>query len=572
MDDNSPGTPLPALDPYFHGTESDGEDLIVALENINTNNDIDILTFSYQQGKITEGIGNVAGYPHLSMWTETLPLVLEKLASQIDDDATIDIFCERVGTLEPGISIFETAILDLKTALNSRQSWKKLKFNKMQVLAKNPCEHPWMGYPDAIGHVINERKIIALGREDLQHSLIHRIHKSPFRQKSLNGTINVLLKDSSRPLHFLQSLHRIDANDLAEYVRPYMGGAIKDALNSLNADDWQDLLEHIDTHSRDKKGQRATALIHGFIETDKVLSNLDGYESTQFDLLRMMLGTSNHRGAMAEGIRCKHKAEQMLNDGFCPTHDKLLKFQNLLPGLKDNMFDFDVDIDSIPRYSNSISKGEMHKLGTIAQTLGLIGGEENLKLAIEIERNLVQHGDDRRHIRRHSVLLSELLIQQKEYESAIEILDNLSYDSQDSFWFATRIKCIALSEQNLSIDKKIISDMINTLDDDHPSQRIAYWYTRWSLNNDTPDEGLENICVNHLCNLTEVPLFSHDAPGVILACELLDLSSRGVDLSIDATEFFALVRANSQPSTLNWLKSNEPNQNDWLAPLNFNYR
>ena len=169
-------------------------------------------------------------------------------------------------------------------------------------------------------------------------------------------------------------------------------------------------------------------------------------------------------------------------------------------------------------------------------------------------------------------MLSELLIQQKEYESAIEILDNLSYDSQDSFWFATRIKCIALSEQNLSIDKKIISDMINTLDDDHPSQRIAYWYTRWSLNNDTPDEGLENICVNHLCNLTEVPLFSHDAPGVILACELLDLSSRGVDLSIDATEFFALVRANSQPSTLNWLKSNEPNQNDWLAPLNFNYR
>ena len=27
----------------------------------------------------------------------------------------------------------------------------------------------------------------------------------------------------------------------------------------------------------------------------------------------------------------------------------------------------------------------------------------------------------------------------KKYESAIEILDNLSYDSQDSFWFATRI-------------------------------------------------------------------------------------------------------------------------------------
>ena len=567
-----PNSSLPQLPPFFHGTNPDSDALISALESIDRNEEIMTYSFKYEQGKVTQGVGRIANYPHLSMWTETLPLVLEKLASQIDDNATIDIFCERVGTLEPGISIFETAILDLKTALNSRQSWEKLKFNKMQVLAKNPCEHPWMGYPDAIGHVINERKIIALGREDLQHSLIGRIHKSPFRQKSLNGTINVLLKDSSRPLRFLQSLHSIDANDLAEYVRPYMGGAIKDALNSLNADDWQDLLEHIDTYSRDKKGQRATALIHGFIETDKVLSNLDGYESTQFDLLRMMLGTSNHRGAMAEGIRCKHKAEQMLGDGFSPTHDKLLKFQNLLPGLKDNMFDFDVDISSIPRYSNSISKGEMHKLGTIAQTLGLIGGEENLELAIEIERNLVRHGDDRRHIRRHSVLLSELLIEQKEYQSAIGILDKLSYDSQDSFWFATRIKCIALSQQNLSIEKNIISDMINTLDDDHPSQRIAYWYTRWSLDNASPDKELENICVNHLCNLTEVPLFSHDAPGVILACELLDLSSRGVDLSIDATEFYTLVRANSQPSTLNWLKANEPNQIDWLAPLNFNYR
>ena len=40
-----PGTPLPALDPYFHGTESDSEELIEALENINTNNDIEILTF-----------------------------------------------------------------------------------------------------------------------------------------------------------------------------------------------------------------------------------------------------------------------------------------------------------------------------------------------------------------------------------------------------------------------------------------------------------------------------------------------------------------------------------------------
>jgi len=106
----------------------------------------------------------------------------------------------------------------------------------------------------------------------------------------------------------------------------------------------------------------------------------------------------------------------------------------------------------------------------------------------------------------------------------------------------------------------------------NPSQRIAYWYARWALVNDKQAEEYTQQCIKHLVSLTDVPLFSHDAPGVILACELIDLAARGYKLEIDPSQFYEMVKSNSQPSTLRWLEQHPPNEDDWLAPLNFNYR
>ena len=103
------------------------------------------------------------------------------------------------------------------------------------------------------------------------------------------------------------------------------------------------------------------------------------------------------------------------------------------------------------------------------------------------------------------------------------------------------------------------------LDEDHPSQRIAYWYARWALVNDKQAEEYTQHCIKHLVSLTDVPLFSHDAPGVILACELIDLETRGYELDFDTSRFYEMVKSNSQPSTLRWLEQNPPNEDDWLA-------
>ena len=137
------------------------------------------------------------------------------------------------------------------------------------------------------------------------------------------------------------------------------------------------------------------------------------------------------------------------------------------------------------------------------------------------------------------------------------------------------LKCFALGELEIPNQESFLEDMVKLLDDDHPSQRIAHWYARWALETEEQDfetRYYSRKCIAHLLSLTEVPLFSHDAPGVILACELMDLESRGYELNFDTQEFFEMVKSNSQPSTLEWLEKHPPNEDDWLAPLNFNYR
>ena len=70
--------------------------------------------------------------------------------------------------------------------------------------------------------------------------------------------------------------------------------------------------------------------------------------------------------------------------------------------------------------------------------------------------------------------------------------------------------------------------------------------------------------------LTKIPVFTHDAAGLILACSLLDLESK--EIVNNGKEFFDSVVRNSHPSTINWLNKHPPNEDDWLAPLNFNYK
>ena len=69
-------------------------------------------------------------------------------------------------------------------------------FVEKRILAKNPCEHPWMGYPDALAHVFDDEKMDIIGlQKEIIEDLRSRIISTPFRQRSLNQIVNPLIKD-----------------------------------------------------------------------------------------------------------------------------------------------------------------------------------------------------------------------------------------------------------------------------------------------------------------------------------------------------------------------------------------
>ena len=77
-------------------------------------------------------------------------------------------------------------------------------------------------------------------------------------------------------------------------------------------------------------------------------------------------------------------------------------------------------------------------------------------------------------------------------------------------------------------------------------------------------------CLSHLLSLKNYNFFKKEAPGVILACELIDLNKRGL-IETEQESFLSEVLNNSEIFANEWVDK-YPNEEDWLAPLNFNYR
>ena len=96
----------------------------------------------------------------------------------------------------------------------------------------------------------------------------------PYKHDSLKVSIRSTLLLSGSSLEFLKSLYSVVSEDIRDYIVPFFSNAIDEALSSLSSGEWQDLLLHMDTYSKSKQGQSATALIHGFVKIDQTLDEL----------------------------------------------------------------------------------------------------------------------------------------------------------------------------------------------------------------------------------------------------------------------------------------------------------
>ena len=575
-----PNTPLEPLNSEFHCSGSHGiPDYNKAIRNLCRHKSIFYFTFHFDEGHIPENASNIGQDPHLSMWQETLPLVLEAIANRIKEPTRVDIFIEQVKELESGIGVIQPIAQEFSTAFDSRPAWKNLQFDQLWVVSKG--EHPWIGYPDAIGQNVNRLKSSRINEEDkkLDSELFKKLVKTPYRQTSLNGAIRQLHKDTARPLVFLRSLADISIEDQRDYIEVFFTQAITESIQVLNQGEWQKLLSHMNETSKTKQGQSASTLIHQRTDISSTLKKLER-ESDQFNFCLAMLGTSNHIGARSQAELCESLLNDLIEQGYNPPRERRMKFKNLLKGKADNYFDF----SHIGPYvlDDDLGEEEMHFLGAQAQSRALRGLPDDIIEAMEIESFLLSKTNDEDHIIRRMILRAELMMEKEEYTAAYEFLtvDLVKSVSktkttlfQDQYYMATLLKSGSLSSQTLN-SLEILSDYIpRLLNNDHPSQRIAYWCVRWLDTLEEDMKALSETCLNHLTSLITIPFFTHDAPGIILSCELLDLSNRGYSIpKFNADKSYILVRENSQSTAQTWLEENPPNEKDWLAPLNFNYK
>lgn len=589
-----PNCSPPALPPFYHATGNDNQ-LFQALTGLKENTDIMLYSFPYEEGSTVKGLRGVASGPHLDFWQDTLPLVLEDLSSVIKLPSEINIFVEQVGQLESGIGVIAPMVRELKSALGSRNGWSNFSFGEeSSVISKNPCEHPWIGYSDALGHVrVVKEKWHKKEHADLLSLVLEvrkRVKYIPYRKNSLTGSIKSVLLDSASPLKFLKSLSYCTKPEIRDYIRPFMKNAIIEARDSLSTTEWQSLLIHFKNTSETIQGQHAANLVLDGLEIDSVI-DIFNRDEDKYLLLKSVLGSSNHIGTTKVANKCKLYIDDLLRNGLKLSKRELKKLRTLQAGANDNQFDW-AHISELDEFEDDVIEWDeetQHFFGSQALSRALRNESRDWDEANEIEEKLRSIHQSDVEFRRRYILYAELMMMKFEFQHARSILeselpnilgekDNSTY-LQDSYYLATLLKACALYGTKESF-QYYSGFVLQNIDDKHPSQRIAYWFCRWAHHLmqteseefvDKMDLNLLDLCLEHIVSLKQKSFYQKEAPGVILACELIDLNKRGL-IEEEQELFLEQVLANSEVFANEWVSKYPPNEEDWLAPLNFNYR
>ena len=577
-----PNSSLPRLPSNFH-VHDDVDHMALAVDNLIENSSVQIYQFQYSSGKIVEGVPPESAQVHLNLWKDTLPLILNKISSHDKGVPKIRIYIERVGDLEPGLNPVAGLLSNWKLAMGKH--W--LDIDTAKVLAKYPLEHPWLGYADAVGFVNSPRNWNDPSLKERINSLAERLTQAPYRQEQL-GKINGLFMTPQQPIQFVKALFDFPQRDMKEYIVEYYGQQLKQRIEVLDERDWYTILEEMERHSGSLQGQNATSVIFDHTDIDKTLSNLKT-DSLKFNFLMALLGCSNHNGDTDRSQFCKINIVELIESEFEPTRQQRMHFLNLSNGANDNEFDFNIDDDEIRSLIDQVKDGfqddiERKLAGAYAQTLALRGTDDDLSIAWEIEELLRQ--DSARdpyspnHARRLNIK-SELLLARGDYVQARNFMEieipqevNTPFQQllrQDGFFVAALLKACTLCEED-STKFSIYSSFVPALlDNRHPSQRIAYWTARWAWQVGKENDPVVQQCTEHLIHMTTNEIFTKEAPGLILSCELIDLHELGL-VEFDVLGFHKTVLENSTASTRLWLQQHLPDEEDWLAPLTYNYR
>ena len=87
----------------------------------------------------------------------------------------------------------------------------------------------------------------------------------------------------------------------------------------------------------------------------------------------------------------------------------------------------------------------------------------------------------------------------------------------------------------------------------HPSERLAFWYLLAANKSNRLNDEQAKACKSYLESLTNVPGYQMDIGAVSVLSIYHHLKSDGLELNIDIASHVERLRAQSSPSTLDWL-------------------
>ena len=537
----------PVQDLSFHGT-GDSSGVNQLLRALNDTPGCLLFSFTIDVAKQQENAGIIGNSPYLDTWKHTLPLVLHAIHEHSNGPSEVSIYVEQVKVLQSGMGILEpiasTAIIDTD-----------LKLAECFVISKNPCEHPWIAYPDALGHLMKKKK---QGLDaDLIGRTLKRMIQTPYRQSTLHNQITGLLGNRTKPLEFLKSLYTLQMEDIDDYVRPFFSKTMATCLENLSEAAWQSLLKEIENRSGDETGQKITSYI---LEQVDIKKSSEGFKQmgTMFDLAIATLGSANHMNSNRMAHLAIDLIEALLEDGYRPPEARERKYRSLRGGYRNNRFDF-LHVEnfvSLPIGDEPPSEDMMRYLGSQSVARGLRNQGPDVQEALAIEEHIRSHTQDFPSLERRYIYFAELLLSAEKPQESMDALLELSerVDASESdlkkknnYFLATWLKTKFMLGQYNHVGKETF-DLKH-----HPSERLAFWYLLAANKSNRLNDKQATACKSFLESLIDVPGYQRDIGAVSVLSIYHHLKADGLELNVDIASHLERLRAHSSPTTLHWL-------------------
>lgn len=582
---NSFGYQVPGINNLqFHGAENPS-DVPKVLDTVLEHPHCKVFSFYLENTEIQTNAGIVGKNRYLDIWRATLPVILHYIEENSETTPTVDIFTERAPGIEEGSEALSHM---LPPILRDR----KINLGKSVVLGKKPMEHPWLGYPDAIGTAFwntkntkNKRNLILA---PYQTRILDFMELTPYRQDTFYNLIPSVLSKKEQPLEFLITLFDSKVEDIRDYIDPFFRQTVETNIAALNEREWQRLLDEIELHAERPAGQAVSALIHRCTNAYDELAKFK-LDKTKFDFCIATLGSATHTNNGEVSRLMISEIQNLLNEGYVPLSARKMKFNILRKGYGDNRFDF-IHICDVNSYL-STSAGELEDitvrfLGSQAVSRGLRNAEGDVDEALTIEEYIRNRTNDLGGLVRRHIYWAELHAMKQEYILANEILDKLPEKVasskedmlQNSFFFATLLKMRRLANVKTGWDE--IQPFLNkNLSRSHPSGRVAFWAAKTILMNNelwlsqkisnTDIKALLEACTNHLTLMAKHPEFKRDIAGVAHVLRFHELQQDGLFSEVNTEDLLAEVLSQSSDSTNAWLQQRPLFSKEHPRAINF---